>query len=110
MIRLFRFGNKNNPTFRIAVSPKHKDTHGNYIESVGHYIPKANPKIIQINAERVKYGLDHGAQPSATVHNLLVSQGVISGPKVRAFAQKRAEEEAKPEAPAAGTVAQEPAK
>ncbi len=108
-IRLFRYGNKNNPTFRVCVSAKQKDTHGRYLESVGHYIPKSNPKVIQIDAERVNYWISQGAQPSPTVHNLLVSQGIIKSPKIKSFTVTKEVVKDVPTAPAtasAQTVAQ----
>ncbi len=104
-IRLFRFGTKNSPTFRVAVSPKHKDTHGNYIEVVGHYNPRSNPKIISLNAERIKYWLGNGAQPSTTVHNLLVSQGIIDAKKKRAYKLKKKEQASEEQPQAAPKVA-----
>lgn len=91
-LKLFRFGTKNRPTYRVCVSEKHKDTQGDYIESVGVYNPVSNPKMIQFKEERVKYWISVGAKPSATVHNLLVSQGIIPGPKVHAFRAKKNKE------------------
>jgi small subunit ribosomal protein S16 len=88
-IRLFRFGTKNRPTYRVCVSDKHKDTKGKYIEAVGHYNPQSNPKVISLKRERIEYWLSVGAQASATVKNLFISQGLIPGPKVKAFSAKK---------------------
>ncbi len=88
-IRLHRFGTKNKPTYRICVGDKRKDTRGDYIEALGNYNPVSNPKILVINEARVKYWISVGAQPSATIRNLLVSKGIIEGPKVTAFKQKK---------------------
>ena len=46
-------------------------------------------EILTINEERAKYWLSVGAQPSPTVYNLLVSKGIMEGPKVTSFKQKR---------------------
>ena len=81
VIRLSRVGKKNHPTFRIIVSDKQKDTVGSYLELLGSYDPHATPTRIELNAERTKYWLSVGAQPSDSVHNLLVEKGIITTPK-----------------------------
>lgn len=52
---------------------------GKYLEMLGSYNPQL--KQVSLNKERILYWLERGAQCSATVHNLLVKGGVISGPK-----------------------------
>ncbi len=79
MIRLSRVGKKHHPVYRVVVSEKTKDTVGDYLELVGTYDPHANQA--DLKADRIKYWIEHGAQPSGTVHNLLVDQKVISGEK-----------------------------
>jgi small subunit ribosomal protein S16 len=111
VIRLSRVGKKNHPTFRIIASDKRKDTVGTYLELLGHYDPHATPTKIELNAERVKHWLSVGAQPSDSVHNLLVEKGIISAPKkviakapakpAEATAAEPAATPAAPEAPAA---------
>jgi len=80
-IRLARVGKKHQPFYRIAVFESHKDPFGDYIERLGHYNPRT--KEIKLNAERIKYWIEHGAQTSDTIHNLLVEQKVIEGKKLR---------------------------
>jgi small subunit ribosomal protein S16 len=46
------------------------------------------PRPVQLKAERVKHWLDHGAQVSGTVHNLLVDQKIISGKKINVLPRK----------------------
>lgn len=103
-IRLQRIGKKKQPTYRLVVSEKSKDLYGDHLEILGHYNPVAKPKIIGLKTERIKHWLSVGAQASATVHNLLVSQGVISSPKIKAWRPKKKKEgkaaEAKAEPPA----------
>ena len=84
MIRLSRMGKKKRPSYRVVVSEKHKDPWGNYLEQVGFYDPLSEPKTVQFEKERILYWISQGAQPSETVHNLLVSAGVIDGKKIRA--------------------------
>jgi len=86
-IRFQRTGRKNDPSFRIIVSEKARSPKaGNPLEVVGSYNPKTKHTII--NAEAVKGWLSKGAKASGTVHNLLVTKGVITGKKVNVL-QKR---------------------
>lgn len=82
-IKLSRVGKKKQPQYRVVVLEKARDPWGVYLENVGFYNPKAQPKVINLNAERIKYWISKGAQPSTTLHNLFVSQGIIEATKRR---------------------------
>src|SRR3989338_10292203 len=106
-IRLKRVGRTNDPSFRIIVQDHRrspKKTRG-LVEYVGSY--DARKGTPQVNGERVKYWMSQGAQPSDTVHNLLVDAKIITGKKVNAMNKKTKvvkeapKEDAKPVAPAA---------
>ena len=88
-IRLQRIGKKKQPTYRVVVSDKKKDLYGKHLEILGNYNPVSIPKTISLNAERIKYWLAHGAQASATVHNLLVKEKIIDAKKVQAWKPKK---------------------
>ncbi len=60
------------------------------IETLGHMDPHTNPAAVSLKTERIKYWLDKGAQASNTVHNLLITQGVITGEKLRVVTGKKA--------------------
>ncbi|MDO8576296.1 MAG: 30S ribosomal protein S16 [bacterium] len=80
-IRMQRTGRINTPSYRIVVvehtaSPKA----GKFVDKVGTYDPKSKQRVL--NTERIKHWLSVGAQPSATVHNMLVSLGIIEGKKI----------------------------
>lgn len=94
-IRLQRIGKKNRPSYRVVVSEKKRDLYGKHNEILGNYDPLADPKVINLKSDRIKHWLSQGAQPSATVHNLLVKQGVIEGKKVKAWAPKKKKEDKK---------------
>ena len=101
-IRLSRVGKKKQPIYRVIVLDNRKDPWGDYIENLGTYNPLKTPKEVILKADRVKYWLSVGAQPSETVHNILVDEKIIDKPKVRATSpKKKAKEEvaeqAKPE-------------
>ena len=110
-IRLKRVGRTNDPSFRIIVQDHRrspKKTRG-VSEYVGFYdARKGTPAI---NAERVLYWIGQGAQPSDTVHNLLVDAKIIKDKKVNAMNKKTKpvkevpKEEAKKTTPAVAAVA-----
>lgn len=80
MIKLQRVGKKHQPSFRLVVQEKRTKLNGRSTDDIGSYSPAT--KKLAFNAERVKYWLGVGAQPTATVHNLLVKNGVIKEPKI----------------------------
>lgn len=81
VIRLFRTGKKNQPSFKIVVTDKKNPPKGGrFVEQIGFYNPKTKEKVL--NAERAKYWISKGAQPSATVHNMLVKEGVLEKAKM----------------------------
>lgn len=75
-IRLARTGKKKQPHYRIVVLDKRKPRNGRTVEVVGTYEPLKNPAAIQLDAERVKYWLSCGAQPSDTVRSFLTAQKI----------------------------------
>lgn len=81
-IRLSRVGKKHQPAYRLIVVDRRKDPWGDYLENVGVYDPVH--KVTQLKAERVKYWLKVGAQPSPTVWNMLIDQKIVEGRKMKA--------------------------
>ncbi len=75
-IRLTRVGSKKNPIWRVVVADKRSPRDGRTIETIGRYNPQTDPSVIEIDEERARHWLDHGAQPSETVASLLRSQGI----------------------------------
>lgn len=80
-IRFSRVGSKKRPVYRIVVMPKHRDPWAKSNEILGHYNPRTQPKEVVIKADRVKYWIGQGAQPSDSVWNLLVDQKIVEGEK-----------------------------
>lgn len=89
VIRLKRIGKKNKPYYRLIISEKSKDTFADFLEDLGSYNPHTDPPAIDLKAERIKYWLSQGAQPSNTVHNILVNADLVDAPKKRAVAPKK---------------------
>lgn len=86
-IRLQRIGRINDPSFRVVVvehteSPKT----GSFVERVGTYNPRT--KVRNLVVDRIKYWLSVGAKASGTVHNMLVSAGIVEGKKVNVLPKK----------------------
>ena len=80
-IRFFRTGKTNQPFFRIVVTDRRNAPRGGrFLEVVGFYNPITKEK--QLKKERIEHWLGVGAQPSDTVRNLLIKEGVLTGEKV----------------------------
>lgn len=75
-IKLFRFGKKNQPFFRIVVANKRDKRDGKYIEIIGFYNPLKNPYELKINEERFKYWLNKGAVLSKGLEKLIKSKKI----------------------------------
>lgn len=82
-----RTGRTNMPTFRIVVTEHTRGPKSaNFVEKVGSYNPKTKER--SLNAERVKYWLSVGAKATGTMHNMLVSAGIVEGKKVNVLPRK----------------------
>ena len=74
-IRLMRVGKRKQPTFRVVVADSRSPRDGRIIESIGHYQPRQEPSLVNIDNERALYWLQQGAQPSDSVRHLLRISG-----------------------------------
>ena len=79
-IKLKRIGKKGQPSYRVVIQPKRSKLNGRFIEDLGWYNPVT--KQTKISGDRVAHWMKQGAQPTATVHNLLVREKIISLPKI----------------------------
>ena len=79
-MRLTRMGDKKSPFYRIVVTDSRNARDGAYIDKVGHYNPIAQPAEIVIDADKAKAWLAKGVQPTDTVKNILVNQGILPKP------------------------------
>lgn len=75
-IRLARFGKKKMPSYRVVVTDKRRPRNGRFVEVVGTYNPLRKPAEIKLDAERIKYWIGCGAQPSDTVRSFLRNQKI----------------------------------
>ena len=93
VIRLTRIGKKNQPSYRVVLTEKQNPVRGKFIEILGSYDPRLKTKSLK--TERIKYWLSKGAQPSDTLHNLLVSEKILDAKKVKAWTPKKKSGEAR---------------
>ena len=69
-------GSKKNPIWRIVVADRRSPRDGRTIETIGQYNPQIEPSLIEIDEERARHWLDHGARPTDTVATLLRAKGI----------------------------------
>lgn len=92
-IKLKRIGKKHQPSYRLIVAEKRSSLVGRYVEDLGWYNPlAAKENKFKFNKDRIDHWLKTGAQPTATVHNLLILAGILSGAKMRAHKNPKAKE------------------
>jgi len=81
VIRYFRIGKRNQPSFKIVVTDKRRAARGGrFVEEVGFWNSLTKEKIFK--KERIQHWISVGAKPSPTVHNLLVGEKIIDAKKI----------------------------
>jgi len=75
-IRLRRMGAKKQPTYRFVVSDVRSPRDGRFIEILGHYNPRTEPKTVVVDDEKAKAWIAKGAQPSDPVRRLFAERGI----------------------------------
>lgn len=123
-IRLSRGGAKKRPFYRIVVADGRAPRDGRFIERLGTYdplLPRDSEERVKFDAERVKFWLARGAQPTDRVARFFGQAEIIEMPKrnnpqkakPKAKAQERlaaaAEAKAAAEAEAAAPAEEAPA-
>jgi small subunit ribosomal protein S16 len=69
-------GSRKNPNWRIVVADRRSPRDGRTIETIGHYNPQTDPSVIELNDDRARHWLEHGARPTRTVAALLRARGI----------------------------------
>jgi len=77
-LRMKRFGRRHLSFFRINAVDSRRPRDGRIIEELGWYDPNAKTpeSRVSLKRERIEYWLGAGAQPSDTVRQLLVKNGI----------------------------------
>ncbi len=91
-IRMTRMGRHRRPFFRIQAIDSRCQRDGAYLEHLGWYDPIATDptKQLSLEADRIKYWLSVGAQPSETVADILGKQNLLPAKQRAEWEQKRA--------------------
>ena len=80
-IRLKRTGRKGQPHYRIVVVEATKPRDGKVLEEIGYYNPRTSPSTFKIDKEATEKWLKNGAQPTDTVAQYLVKEGILKSLK-----------------------------
>jgi small subunit ribosomal protein S16 len=75
-IRLMRMGKRKQPSYRVVVADSRSPRDGRNIETIGHYGPRQDPSLVDIDGEKALAWLRKGAQPTEQVQKLLTVTGV----------------------------------
>ena len=75
-IRLARHGAKKHPFYRIIVTDSRAPRDGRRLDQVGIYDPSQSPSRVEFQQEKLSHWLRLGAQPSATVAQLIKRSGM----------------------------------
>mgnify|MGYP001571709382 CR=1 FL=1 len=76
-IRLRRVGATKRPSYRIVAADSRSPRDGRFLEILGHYDPLTEPATVVVKEDRVRYWVEHGAQPSEVVARLLSQRGFL---------------------------------
>ena len=83
-IRLSMGGVRKRPIYKIVIADSRYPRDGKFIEKIGSYnplLPKEKKERIKVEAERVKYWMSKGAQPTLRVSRLLGEVQIMPMPK-----------------------------
>ena len=83
-IRLSMGGVRKRPIYKIVIADSRYPRDGKFIEKIGSYnplLPKDKKERIKVEAERVKYWMSKGAQPTLRVSRLLGEVQIMPMPK-----------------------------
>ena len=83
-IRLSMGGVRKRPVYKIVIADSRYPRDGKFIEKIGSFnplLPKDKKERIKIEAERVKYWMSKGAQPTLRVSRILGEAQIMPMPK-----------------------------
>ncbi len=82
-IRLSRGGTKKRPVYKVVIADSRRARDGKFIEKVGFFNPllqKDKKERVGLEAERIKYWLGQGAQPTTRVARILGENDIMPMP------------------------------
>ncbi len=83
-MRLSMGGTKKRPVYKIVVADSRFARDGRFIEKIGFFnplLPKDKKERVGLQADRIKYWLGQGAQPTTRVARILGENQIIPMPK-----------------------------
>ena len=69
-IRLRRQGARKQPTYRIVVADQRDARDGRFVEVIGHYNPRTEPAVADVDEARAFHWLGNGARPAEAVDRI----------------------------------------
>ena len=115
-LRLSRGGTKKRPVYKVVVADSRFARDGRFIEKVGFFnplLPKDKKERVGLEAERIKYWLGQGAQPTSRVARILGENELMpmpaNGNNPQKAVPKKERKKGGEEAPAAAPKAAEAA-
>jgi small subunit ribosomal protein S16 len=72
-----RVGATKQPSYRFVVADSRNARDGRSLDILGHYDPRKDPVVIEVDAEKAARWLGAGAQPSQTVERLFRRVGIL---------------------------------
>lgn len=70
-LKLTRMGSKKHPFYRVVAATDETRRDGRPLEFLGYYNPMTNPASVMLDAEKIKFWLEKGAEPTNTVNSLI---------------------------------------
>ena len=90
-LRLSMGGTKKRPVYKIVVADSRFSRDGRFIEKLGFFnplMPKEKKERVGLEAERIKYWLGQGAQPTTRVARILGENQIMPMPQKGTNPQK----------------------
>jgi len=76
-LRLTRAGAHKRPVYWIVAADSRMARDGRFLEKLGTYNPRTEPRSLTLKSDRIHHWLDKGATPTAAVRELLRDEGIL---------------------------------
>ncbi len=80
-IRLKKVGRSKQPSYRIVIMESSQPRDGRTIDEIGFYAPRNKDNVFTVDKEKAAQWLKQGAQPSATIAQFFVKEGLLKSLK-----------------------------
>jgi len=93
-IKFRKEGKKHQKIMRVILVDSRKTVNSGLANEIFGWVDPVSKKV-ELKKERILEWISKGAQPTSSVHNLLVKQNIIEGKKVAVHKKAKKKEEAK---------------